>query len=79
MVYVAAFVMSLFAAMAGMAIHGGDRMDSKWKILIGIVLAAVLMGLDTGLRLMNVQTYYMGYVLGMVSFLGAVLMGARRR
>ncbi|MGG1658724.1 hypothetical protein [Brevibacillus sp. NRS-1366] len=56
-----------------------DWMNSKWKVLIGILLAAVFLGGETAAQLIGVKTYYIGYILGAVSFLGAVLLGARQR
>jgi len=57
----------------------GDWMNSNTKVLIGILLAVVFLGGETAMQLMGVNTYYIGYILGAVSFLGAVLLGARRR
>lgn len=54
-------------------------MESKWKVLIGIVLAAVFLGGEAAAQLMNIHTYYAGYILGILSFFGAILIGARQR
>jgi len=54
-------------------------MNSNIKVLIGILLAVVFLGGETAMQLMGVTTFYIGYILGAVSFLGAVLLGARRR
>ncbi|WP_312117343.1 hypothetical protein [Brevibacillus reuszeri] len=54
-------------------------MNSNVKVLMGVLLAAVFLGGEGAAQLMGVHTYYIGYILGAVSFLGAVLLGARRR
>ncbi|EJL47219.1 hypothetical protein BAG01nite_20910 [Brevibacillus agri] len=54
-------------------------MESKWKVLIGILLAVVFLGGETAAQLMGVKTYSIGYILGALAFLGAILVGARQR
>jgi hypothetical protein len=54
-------------------------MDNKWKVLIGILLAVVFLGGETAAQLMGVKTYSLGYILGVLSFIGAILLGARRQ
>ncbi|WP_289142296.1 hypothetical protein [uncultured Brevibacillus sp.] len=54
-------------------------MNSNSKVLIGILFAAVFLGGETAMQLMGINTFYIGYILGAVSFLGAILLGARRR
>lgn len=54
-------------------------MESKWKVLIGILLAAIFLGGETAAQIMGYKTYSVGYILGALSFLGAIVMGARRK
>ncbi|MFF0827115.1 hypothetical protein ACFYU8_09565 [Brevibacillus sp. NPDC003359] len=53
-------------------------MDNKWKVLFGILLAAIFLGGETAAKLTGVNTYSIGYIAASVSFLGAILLGARR-
>ncbi|USG63845.1 hypothetical protein NDK47_16975 [Brevibacillus ruminantium] len=53
-------------------------MSSKMWVLTGIVLAAAFFGFEGFAMVMNIQTHGIGYIGGIVSFLGAVLVGARR-
>jgi hypothetical protein len=60
-------------------VAGGDEVDSKWKVLIGILLAVIFFGGDTAAQLSGFRTYYVGYILGILSFIAAIVLGARRR
>ncbi|MGK5510765.1 hypothetical protein [Brevibacillus formosus] len=53
-------------------------MSNKWKVLIGILLAAFFLGGETVAKFMGVNTYSIGFIAASVSFLGAILLGARR-
>ncbi|WNC16893.1 hypothetical protein [Brevibacillus brevis] len=55
------------------------NVESKWKVLIGILLAAIFLGGETAAQIMGYKTYSVGYILGALSFLGAIVMGARRK
>lgn len=45
---------------------------------MGIVLAAIFLSGETIAKYMGVNTYSLGYIAASVSFLGAILLGARR-
>ncbi|GAB1529703.1 MULTISPECIES: hypothetical protein [Brevibacillus] len=53
-------------------------MNNNWKVLIGILLAAFFLGGETVAKFMGVHTYSIGFIAASVSFLGAILLGARR-
>jgi len=55
------------------------EVDSKWYVLIGIVLAGVFLAAETVMKVLAIPTYYAGYILAAVSFLGAMIMGTRRK
>ncbi|GED31382.1 hypothetical protein [Brevibacillus centrosporus] len=54
-------------------------MDNKWKVLIGILLAVIFLGGETAAQLMGYKTYSIGYILGALSFIGAIVVGARQK
>ncbi|CAJ1003215.1 MULTISPECIES: hypothetical protein [Bacillales] len=54
-------------------------MDTKWRVLLFIVLAAVFFGVETFAKVVNVPTYNIGYILGILSFMAGIVIGARRR
>ncbi|MFD2369694.1 hypothetical protein ACFSO0_06930 [Brevibacillus sp. GCM10020057] len=54
-------------------------MSSRWQVLIGILLAAVFLGGETAAQIMGVKTYSVGYILGALSFTGAIIIGARQK
>jgi hypothetical protein len=53
--------------------------ESKWRVLIFIVLTAVFFGVETFAKVVNVPTYNLGYILGILSFMAGIVIGARRR
>jgi len=57
----------------------GDKVNSKGKVLIGILLAAVFLGGESAAQIIGVKTYGVGYILGALSFLGAIVVGARQK
>ncbi|QQE73066.1 hypothetical protein KDJ56_14135 [Brevibacillus composti] len=52
-------------------------MNKKMWVLMGILLAAACFGFEGFAIVMNIETNNIGYVLGALSFLGAVIVGAR--
>ncbi|MGE7272191.1 hypothetical protein ACQKK5_12145 [Brevibacillus panacihumi] len=54
-------------------------MDSKWWVLLGVVLAGILLAGETVMKILSIPTYNAGYILAALSFLGAMIMGTRRK
>jgi hypothetical protein len=54
-------------------------LESKTKVLIGILLAVVFLAGETAAQLMGAKTYSIGYILGALAFVGAIFIGARQR
>lgn len=54
-------------------------MDSKWWVLLGVVLAGILLAAETVMKVLSIPTYNAGYILAAVSFLGAMIIGTRRK
>lgn len=54
-------------------------MNSKGKVLIGILLAAIFFGGEAAAQIMGVKSYSVGYILGALSFIGAIVIGARQK
>jgi|GEM_PF-1229294 len=55
------------------------EVDSKWWVLLGVVLTGILLAAETVLKVLSVPTYNAGYILAAVSFLGAMIIGTRRK
>lgn len=55
------------------------EVDSKWWVLLGVVLAGILLAGETVMKILSIPTYNAGYILAALSFLGAMIMGTRRK
>lgn len=53
-------------------------MEGKWKVLIGIIIAVCAMGLDTAARMFSIETHSVGYIIGLIAFIGGIVWGTRR-
>lgn len=49
----------------------------KYGVLIAILLSVVSIGLETVAKILSIATHNVGYILGILSFLGAVVIGVR--
>jgi hypothetical protein len=54
------------------------QVDNKWKVLIGILLAGFFLAAETVGKMIGFPTYNAGYILAVISFLGAMVLGTRR-
>jgi uncharacterized membrane protein len=63
-------------------IHGTNEVrhvESKWWVLIFMVLTAMFIGVEAFAKVVNVPTRNLGYILGILSFMAGIVIGARKR
>jgi uncharacterized membrane protein len=53
--------------------------ESKWWVLIFMVLTAMFIGVEAFAKVVNVPTRNLGYILGILSFMAGIVIGARKR
>jgi hypothetical protein len=53
--------------------------NAKWLVLLLIILSAVCIGFETVAMVINLHTMNLGYILGILFFLAALVFGSRNR
>jgi hypothetical protein len=53
--------------------------NAKWQVLLLIILSAAFIGFETAGKVLKFHTMSIGYILGILCFLAALLIGSRNR
>jgi hypothetical protein len=53
--------------------------NTKWLVLLLIILSAACIGFETVGKVMNLNTMNLGTILGILCFLAALVIGSRKR